>query len=216
MQHPRRNEVYRDVGSEPHEPDDPLFIDVFRQPFEPDAALFLCSDGLTDAGRRRRSRKSSDDFAGHPFEIVRGLIDAANAAGGKDNVTVVYAEGPRFAVGEDTRDLRAHRAPVRRRDQRSLPAGAVRDAAGAIAEPRGGVGIAALVGLLLTLTGLAAYWQRDRVALARPVRALRVCAGGRAGATGDRHDHSSRPRDSRSPPRSASRRGRRGGPGRTR
>ena len=48
MQHPRRNEVYRDVGSEPHEPADPDFIDVQEIPFEPDAALLLCSDGLTD------------------------------------------------------------------------------------------------------------------------------------------------------------------------
>ena len=48
MQHPRRNEVYRDVGSEPHEPGDPEFIDIHEIPFEPDAALLLCSDGLTD------------------------------------------------------------------------------------------------------------------------------------------------------------------------
>ena len=27
MQHPRRNEVYRDVGSELHDPDDPEFIE---------------------------------------------------------------------------------------------------------------------------------------------------------------------------------------------
>ena len=48
MNHPRRNEVYRDVGSEPHQPDDPDFIEVKEVPFEPDAALLLCSDGLTD------------------------------------------------------------------------------------------------------------------------------------------------------------------------
>src|SRR5215213_397965 len=109
MQHPRRNEVYRDVGSERHEPHDLRFIDVFRQPFELDTALLLCSDGLTDAVTSAAINEIVTDFAGHPFEIVRALIDAANAAGGKDNVTVVYAEGPRFAVGEDTRDLRAHR-----------------------------------------------------------------------------------------------------------
>ena len=48
MRHPRRNEVYRDVGSEPHDADDPDFVDVHETPFEPDAALLLCSDGLTD------------------------------------------------------------------------------------------------------------------------------------------------------------------------
>jgi hypothetical protein len=39
MHHPRRNEVYRDVGSDPHEPDDPDFIDAYEIAFEPDAAL---------------------------------------------------------------------------------------------------------------------------------------------------------------------------------
>src|SRR6266852_5379718 len=48
MRHQRRNEVYRDVGSEPHEQMDPDFIDLQEIPFEPDAALLLCSDGLTD------------------------------------------------------------------------------------------------------------------------------------------------------------------------
>src|SRR3954452_24642415 len=36
MEHPRRNEVYRDVGSERQEPNDPRFIDVVRHPFELD------------------------------------------------------------------------------------------------------------------------------------------------------------------------------------
>ena len=107
MQHPRRNEVYRDVGSEPHDPDDPHFIEVFCRPFEQDAALLLCSDGLTDAVPAAVLVEVVNDFAGHPLEIVRELIGAANAAGGKDNVTVVYAERARFADGEDTRDLRA-------------------------------------------------------------------------------------------------------------
>src|SRR5256712_2425637 len=47
MRHLRRNEVYRDVGSAPHEQTDPDFIDLHEIPFEPDAALLLCSDGLT-------------------------------------------------------------------------------------------------------------------------------------------------------------------------
>src|SRR5262245_56744169 len=109
MHHPRRNEVYRDVGSDHHEPDDPEFIDVFRRPLETDAALLLCSDGLTDQVNSATITEIVSDFAGHPFEIVHALIDAANAAGGKDNVTVVYAEGPRFSEGEDTRDLRQRR-----------------------------------------------------------------------------------------------------------
>ena len=40
------DEVFRDVGSAFHEPDDPDFIELIEAPFEPDAALLLCSDGL--------------------------------------------------------------------------------------------------------------------------------------------------------------------------
>jgi serine/threonine protein phosphatase PrpC len=97
MQHPRRNEVYRDVGSEPHEPGDPDFIDVYDMTFEPDAAVLLCSDGLTDLVDSSSVNEIVARFAGRPQEVVKALIDAANAAGGKDNVTVVYAEGERFA-----------------------------------------------------------------------------------------------------------------------
>ena len=98
MRHPRRNEVYRDVGSERHEPTDPGFIDIVEVPFEPDAALLLCSDGLTDLVPSATIATVVRDYAGHPNEIVRALIDAANDAGGKDNVTVVYAEAPEFAT----------------------------------------------------------------------------------------------------------------------
>src|SRR3954471_21130319 len=101
MQHPRRNEVYRDVGSEPRDPDDAGFIDIARHPFEPDAALLLCSDGLTDMVPSGSIVDIVRECAGRPYDVTRALIDAANAAGGKDNVTVVYVEGPKFANGDD-------------------------------------------------------------------------------------------------------------------
>jgi serine/threonine protein phosphatase PrpC len=97
MRHPRRNEVYRDVGAEPHEPTDADFIDILKVPFEPDAALLLCSDGLTDTVESSKISHVVQAYAGHPYETVRALIDAANEAGGKDNVTVVYVEGTQFA-----------------------------------------------------------------------------------------------------------------------
>ena len=96
MQHPRRNEVYRDVGSEPHEPGDPDFIDLYEVTFEPDAALLLCSDGLTDLVDSASINEIVARSAGRPPQVVKALIDAANAAGGRDNITVVYAEGERF------------------------------------------------------------------------------------------------------------------------
>jgi PPM family protein phosphatase len=96
MHHPRRNEVYRDVGSDPHQPDDPDFIDVCEIAFEPDAALLLCSDGLTDLVDSSALYDIIRRFAGQPDLVVKELIDAANVAGGKDNVSAVYVEGERF------------------------------------------------------------------------------------------------------------------------
>jgi serine/threonine protein phosphatase PrpC len=97
MHHPRRNEVYRDVGSDPHQPDDPDFIDVCEIAFEADAALLLCSDGLTDLVDSSALYDIIRRFAGQPDLVVKELIGAANVAGGKDNVSAVYVEGERFA-----------------------------------------------------------------------------------------------------------------------
>jgi serine/threonine protein phosphatase PrpC len=97
MRHPRRNEVYRDVGSEPHQALDPDFIDLHELPFEPDAALLLCSDGLTDLVDSTTINSIVTRFAGRPHDVVGELIQAANDAGGKDNVTAVYVEGELFA-----------------------------------------------------------------------------------------------------------------------
>jgi PPM family protein phosphatase len=104
MHHPRRNEVYRDVGSEDHEPSDPDFVDLHEIPFEPDAALLLCSDGLTDLVDSASIHRIVNRFAGQPQRVVKGLIDAANAAGGKDNVSVVYVEGEQFSVDDRHRE----------------------------------------------------------------------------------------------------------------
>ena len=100
MRHPRRNEVYRDVGSELHDRRDREFVDVDEVPFEPDAALLLCSDGLTDLVDSTSIAETVSQRAGDPDAVVRELIAAANAAGGKDNVTVVYVEGEQFAASQ--------------------------------------------------------------------------------------------------------------------
>ena len=97
MRHQRRNEVYRDVGSEPHELTDSDFIELHEISFEPDAALLLCSDGLTDLVESATINQIVTQLAGRPHDVVDALIEAANDAGGKDNVTAVYVEGELFA-----------------------------------------------------------------------------------------------------------------------
>lgn len=97
MRHPRRNEIFRDVGSAPHEPDEEGFIDVTSIAFEPDAALLLCSDGLSDLVTSQAILSTVESHADDPLAAVEELIAQANAAGGKDNISVVLVEGERFA-----------------------------------------------------------------------------------------------------------------------
>ena len=111
MRHPRRNEVYRDVGSEIHDRRDRDFIDVGEAIFEPDSALLLCSDGLTDLVDSVSIAKTVSQSAGDPERVVRELIASANAAGGKDNVTAVYVEGEKFAASGFGRGTIQSRSP---------------------------------------------------------------------------------------------------------
>jgi serine/threonine protein phosphatase PrpC len=96
MSHPRRNEIFRDVGSAPHEPDEDGFVDIYTVPFDADSALLFCSDGLSDLVPMVTVREIAEKHAGRPEQAIRELIDAANRAGGKDNISVVLVEGERY------------------------------------------------------------------------------------------------------------------------
>jgi serine/threonine protein phosphatase PrpC len=96
MRHPRRNEVFRDVGSQPHDPADEDFIELFSTGLDRDAAVLMCSDGLSDMVCSVEIQRIVRKEAGDPAAVVAALIDASNAAGGNDNITVVYLEGPDF------------------------------------------------------------------------------------------------------------------------
>ena len=97
MLHPRRNEVFRDVGSRPHTPLDKDFIEVRQCRFRPDAAILLCSDGLTDQIASAQVREIAEHYAGDPVQVAARLVEAANHAGGKDNITALFVAGPEFA-----------------------------------------------------------------------------------------------------------------------
>ena len=131
MRHPRRNEIFRDVGSSPHEPDDARWIDVLEVPFEAGGALLLCSDGLSDMLPSRDILETVESNAASPRAAVRALIERANAAGGKDNVSAVLVLGDRFAEAVRRRD--GSGAPGGGRVARGTSSGGDRDAsAGAL------------------------------------------------------------------------------------
>ncbi len=97
MRHPRRHEVFRDVGTVYRDKDEQEFVDVIEEPLEPDAALLLCSDGLSDMLPSGTIAHIMRQHAGSPERVVEALVAAANDAGGRDNITVVYAEMPLVA-----------------------------------------------------------------------------------------------------------------------
>ncbi len=96
MRHPRRNEIYRDLGSRERSPDEPGFIDIERFPLPVDGALLLCSDGLSDLVTSQEILTTLERSAQDPEAAVLALIDAANLAGGKDNITVLVVASPGF------------------------------------------------------------------------------------------------------------------------
>ncbi len=106
MFHPRRNEVFRDVGSRPRVAGSENFIEIRRCRFRPDAALLLCSDGLSDQLTATRIREIVFRYHGDAAEVARELVEAANEAGGKDNVTVLFVAGAAFGANQETTRLR--------------------------------------------------------------------------------------------------------------
>jgi PPM family protein phosphatase len=160
MRHPRRNEVYRDVGSEPHAPGDPEFVEVHEIPFDSDDALLLCSDGLTDLVDSGSILRAVREWAGDPRAVVRALVDAANAAGGKDNVTAVYIEGGTFTTARSSGFLGTQRHAVETASQGGSHS-RLSDAA-ALSRPstptiRSLFGAGAVIVVALVITGFMAY-----------------------------------------------------------
>src|SRR3954454_11408757 len=112
MLHPRRNEVYRDLGSAPHGPDDPDFVEIQQFDLPHSSALLLCSDGLTDQVPAEKIRSVIEQHGGDPDSAVLALIEAANEAGGKDNVSAILVETPEYhAFSERAKLSRAATRP---------------------------------------------------------------------------------------------------------
>ncbi len=87
--HPQRSVITRALGTEPD-----VDVDTFTVEAQADDLYLLCSDGLTDM-------VSADEIfsvldAGDDLEVSAGaLVEAANAGGGEDNITVVL-----FQIGD--------------------------------------------------------------------------------------------------------------------
>lgn len=81
--HPDRNKITRAVGTEPI-----VVVDIYVVDLNKDDRLLLATDGLTGAVDSEDIQKVLLDD-NEPNEIVDNLIDLANSASGKDNVTII-------------------------------------------------------------------------------------------------------------------------------
>ena len=99
------------------------FMQILSFPLPVDGALLLCSDGLTDLITSEEIRAGVERYAPDYEAAILALIDAANHAGGKDNITVVVVASPGYNPQPPlTVDLPA--IPAARRDRRWLPVAA--------------------------------------------------------------------------------------------
>ena len=178
--HPQRSIVTRIVGAFPD-----VLADHFTWRALPGDVYLICSDGLTDMVREARVRElllAADGLA----SACRALVAAANAAGGKDNITVVLfrleevpgAPGADEATlagrGPTTAEVRA--ALAAQEAEGAAPRPGARDApraAGRADDPRGDVPDAgAPVARRLPLAPAAALPRTRRRRRVRGLRAL--------------------------------------------
>jgi len=88
--HPLRNVITKAVGAR-----DAIDVDVLEHALQPGDVVMLCSDGLTGMINDHEIARIIGRGEGPLEEATLRLVDAANEAGGRDNVSVVllrYAE----------------------------------------------------------------------------------------------------------------------------
>ncbi|MBX3013615.1 MAG: Stp1/IreP family PP2C-type Ser/Thr phosphatase [Caldilineaceae bacterium] len=81
-QHPQANLIYRSLGDRPK-----VEVDIFQEELHHGDTLLLCSDGLS--GQVTEAQIQALVVGHPPQEACQQLIQAANAAGGPDNITAI-------------------------------------------------------------------------------------------------------------------------------
>ena len=67
-------------------------IDIYQKALKPGEALLTCSDGLTSMVSDRRILKVMRENENNMETLPQKLVDEANNAGGRDNITIVITE----------------------------------------------------------------------------------------------------------------------------
>lgn len=143
-QHPQRSIITRALGPEPE-----VQVDVQSVAADPEDVFMLCSDGLTTMLGDEQIRDLING-ATSLEAATRALIDEANRAGGRDNITVIL-----FQVEDPRHPLRAGR---------QLGRGGVTRARGTEHKPRRRLGLAAkvLASLAVVAVLVAGFYVASR------------------------------------------------------
>jgi len=82
--HPQRNMIYRFLGQK-----GPAQVDVFRETLLSGDSVLLCTDGLWEMVKSQRKLLTIIEKAEDSQQACQELVEAANEAGGEDNISVV-------------------------------------------------------------------------------------------------------------------------------
>ncbi len=85
--HPRRNMIFRFLGQKGL-----VQIDLYEKEIKPGDYILLCSDGLWEMVHSKEKIVDLIENANDPQDACQMLVDAANAAGGEDNIGVVVVQ----------------------------------------------------------------------------------------------------------------------------
>jgi PPM family protein phosphatase len=145
--HPQRSIITRALGPEPE-----VEVDLQTVPAAPGDVFLLCSDGLTTMISEERIAEVLA-AAGSMREAVRTLVDEANGAGGRDNITALA-----FRVGDAA-------APMGEKPEDATLVGAAAEEAGLTATE-----------VRRRAAAAAAHERRETLAAKSPRRGLRTAA----------------------------------------
>jgi serine/threonine protein phosphatase PrpC len=108
--HPQRSVITRALGTDPN-----VDVDAFSVEAQPGDVYLLCSDGLSDMVDTRTIEDIVRTHRSSLEQAARNLVQAANRAGGDDNITAVLFEIAEDGVvgepDERTREYAAVRSP---------------------------------------------------------------------------------------------------------
>lgn len=112
MQHPKRNQIDQALGLTSRDGMTNTYFETGTSPFLPGDLILVCSDGLTDLVTKEelvRVLSKSDSLENKAGQ----LVDLANAAGGKDNITVVLSKNDKpVKVHESSRPVAEVSKPI--------------------------------------------------------------------------------------------------------